>query len=288
MNNYSTEFIDNVLTVRFTDISSGWEQWFLWSGDRHHDNVFCNRELEKKHLDQAKERNAFIIDVGDIFCAMQGKYDPRASREVLRPEDKVDKYLDSIIGHAAEDYAPYAANWLLIGEGNHDRNIEKRHGTNLVDRLVHELRKEHGSNVVHGGYSGWIRFMFTMNKTRRQSINIKYHHGSGGGGPVTKGVISTARQSSYLGNADIVINGHTHDAWILSLGREVLNGKGKVVRSKQDYIRTPGYMDEYFGSKGKKGFEIETWKPPKPIGAVWHRFWMDGHTIEHEATLAVQ
>ena len=287
MNNFTTEFIDNVLTVRFMDISSGWEQWFLWSGDRHHDSVFCNRKFEKKHLDQAKERNALIADFGDIFCAMQGKYDPRASKEGLRPENKVDKYLDSIIKYAAEDYRPYADNWLLIGQGNHDINIEKRHGTNIVDRLVHDLRS-HGSNVVRGGYSGWIKLMFTMNKTRRQSINVKYHHGSGGGGPVTKGVIQTARQSAYLGNADIVVNGHTHDSWILSLGRECLSGKGKVKRGKMDFIRTPGYNDEYFKSKGEKGFEIETWKPPKPIGAVWHRFWMDGKTIEHEATLAVQ
>jgi hypothetical protein len=288
MRNFTTEYIDNVLTVRFKDISSGWEQWVLWSADRHHDSAYCNRKWEKKHLEQAKERDALIADFGDIFCAMQGKWDPRASKDELREEDKVDNYLDTIIAHAAEDYGPYAANWLLIGQGNHDMNIKKRHGTNIVDRLVHDLRKVYGSNVVCGGYSGWMRFMFTMNKTRRQSIYIKYHHGAGGGGPVTKGMISTARQSSYLSNADIVINGHTHDSWITSLGREVMGGKGKVKRSKMDFIRTPGYKDEYFKSKGIKGFEIETWKPPKPIGAVWHRFWMDGKTIEHEATLAVR
>ena len=288
MNNHSTEYIDNVLTVRFDDISKGWEQWMLISADRHHDSVYCNRELEMRHLKQAQERDALIGDFGDLFCAMQGKYDPRASKDGLRPENKVDDYLGSIVKHAEEDYAPYAANWMLIGRGNHDAKVLNKHGTDIINNLADRLRDKHGSNVYAGGYGGWIRFMFTMNKTRAQSIRLKYHHGAGGGGPVTKGVIQTNRQAAYIGNADIVVNGHTHDAWIVPLGREDLNSFGNVERSKMEFIRTPGYKDEYFMAKGIKGFEVETWKAPKPIGAVWLRFWFEGSKIYFESTLAVQ
>ena len=105
----------NVLTVKFSGISSGWEQWFLLSADRHHDNIYCDRELEKKHLDQAKERGAYVLDFGDLFCAMQGKYDPRKSMDDIRPEDVGADYLDRIVRHAAEDYAPYAKQFILIG-----------------------------------------------------------------------------------------------------------------------------------------------------------------------------
>lgn len=38
------------------EVKPGFEQWFLLSGDRHHDNEFCRRDLEKKHLDEAVAR----------------------------------------------------------------------------------------------------------------------------------------------------------------------------------------------------------------------------------------
>lgn len=288
MREHTTEFNHNVLTVRFEDISSGWEQWVLFSADRHHDNIYCNRTLERAHLEQAKERGALITDFGDLFCAMQGKWDPRASKDVLRPEDKVDNYLDTIVKHAVEDYAPYADNWLLIGRGNHDTNILKRHGTDIVSNLVYTLRDKHGSKVVAGGYGGWIRFMFKYHKTVQQSFRLKYHHGAGGGGPVTKGVIQTNRQAVYLPDADIVVNGHTHDAWIVPLCRERMNDAGNVKRDLIHFVRTPGYKDEYFKSEGIKGFEQEKWMPPKPIGAVWGRFWLEDGEMRFEATLAVR
>ena len=288
MGNHTTEFSNNVLTVRFEDISSGWEQWLLLSADRHHDSIYCNRTLERAHLEKAKERGALIADFGDLFCAMQGKYDPRASKSGLREEDKVDDYLGSIIKHAEEDYAPYADNWIIIGRGNHDANILKRHGTDIVNSLVDRLRDKHGSKVVAGGYGGWIRFMFKFHQTSQQSLKLKYHHGSGGGGPVTRGVIQTNRQSVYLRNADIVVNGHTHDAWIVPISNEGLSDAGVVKRGMTCFVRTPGYHDEYFKSEGIKVHVQESWQPPKPIGAVWLRFWLERNVIMFETTLAIQ
>lgn len=288
MSEYTSEFNHNVLTVRFEDISVGWEQWMLLSADRHHDSIYCNRTLERAHLEQVKERDALIFDFGDLFCAMQGKYDPRASKDVLREEDKVNDYLDSIVRHAEEDYAPYAEYWALIGRGNHDANILKRLGTDIINSLVDRLRDKHGSKVVAGGYGGWIRFMFTYHQTSQQSIKMKYHHGSGGGGPVTKGVIQTNRQGVYLKNADIVVNGHTHDAWIMPIATESLSEAGVVKRGLTHFVRTPGYHDEYFKSKGVGGFVQEKWHPPKPIGAVWLRFWLERNEIQFETTLAVR
>ena len=71
--------------------------WVLLTSDRHHDNPHCNQELEKKHLDEAKERNAVIIDYGDLFCAMQGKFDRRASKDHIRPAHQHGNYLDRLV-----------------------------------------------------------------------------------------------------------------------------------------------------------------------------------------------
>ena len=39
------------------------------------------------------------------------------------------------------------------------------------------------------------------------------------------------------------------------------------------FLRTTTYKDSY--QLGEKGFEVEQGKPPKPLGAVWLRFFYD-------------
>lgn len=270
----------NVVSLHFDDVAAGWEQWVLLSSDRHHDNPYCNRGLEKEHLELAKERNALIIDAGDLFCAMQGKYDPRSSMDDIRSEDVGQDYLDRIVKHAAEFYAPYAKHFLVMGDGNHEANIRKRHGMDLISNLIHRLNSEYGGAIHKGYYGGWVRFLFNVNRTRRMSKNLKYHHGAGGGGPVTKGVIQTNRQAVYLPDADIVLNGHTHDGWVLPLARERLTQGGKVKKDLIWFARTPGYKDEYHD--GSKGFHVEQWREPKPQGAVWLRFFYSQSSVEME------
>jgi len=62
---------DNTLVVTFEAIGANWEQWILVTSDRHWDSVHSDRTMQKRHLDEAVERNALIIDLGDLFDAMQ-------------------------------------------------------------------------------------------------------------------------------------------------------------------------------------------------------------------------
>ena len=70
---------ENVLTVR-VNYREDSEFWVLLTADVHWDNPHCDRTLYRRHLDLAKERDAAILNVGDWFCAMQGKYDKRAAK----------------------------------------------------------------------------------------------------------------------------------------------------------------------------------------------------------------
>ena len=76
-----------VVTVRFDDVATGWEKWILLRSDAHHDSRWCNRKLERQHLDEMVARDGAWADFGDLFDAMQGRYDPRKSYEDIRPED---------------------------------------------------------------------------------------------------------------------------------------------------------------------------------------------------------
>ena len=258
--------------VAAVDIPVGfgrWEWWLLVRGDTHWDNPKCDRDLERKHLDQAKERGAGILDVGDLFCAMQGKYDKRADKSSVRPEHQHGDYLDRLVNTAVDYYAPYARNFIAIGQGNHESAIRSRLETNLTDRLVTGLRQRTGSRVQTGGYSGWLWLRFGIGE-RRAPVRLWYMHGYGGGGPVTADTIQAQRQTGYIENADIMVSGHTHDSWTRQFMRVRLDSGGRVKRREIHYIKTGTYKDEYRDGSG--GWHVETGKPPKPLGAYWVRF----------------
>jgi len=271
----NTSLTDNVLTVRLDGIGAGWQQYVMLVSDQHHDSPYCNRKLEKAHLDKALDRGAFIFMGGDTFDAMQGRRDPRANYDHLEPFLKVDNYFDAIVEYCAEFYKPYAKNIVMIGNGNHESAVLQHHNISLVDRLVGELNRA-GGQVHVGGYGTWVRFMLKIS-TKNMSLNMKYYHGAGGEAPVTRGAIQTARQAVYLPDADIVWNGHSHQDYVIAVPRERLSGKGKLFKDTQWHIRTPGYNDEY--GDGSKGWAVEKGLAPKSMGCVWLRLYCEDDTV---------
>jgi len=265
----------NVITLRFDEIAAGWEYWVLLMSDNHHDSPYCRRKLERRHLEMARDRGGLVMIFGDVFDVMQGKFDPRRSLDDVRPEDKVSNYLDSIVDHASQDYGEFADNIALISKGNHESTVLDKTNTCLISRLVDKLNHAttNGHHVYTGGYGGWVKFMFTSNGTRRNSYSMKYHHGSGGGAPVTRGVIHTNRQSVFLPDADIVVNGHNHQAYVLPIARERLTRHNKVITDLCWHIRTPGYKNEW--GDGSGGYAVEKNQGPTPTGAVWLKFYYD-------------
>jgi hypothetical protein len=250
----------------------GDEQYVLLQSDAHQDNPKCVREKLIAHLNEAKERDAPVIDNGDWFCAMQGKWDKRANKNDLRPEHQKANYLDALVDTSADFLKPYLDILTVRGQGNHETAIEKRHETNLTARLVEQLRTMGSSSVKLGGYAGFIVFSVTYASTRKRPFKMFYHHGYGGGGPVTRGTIQTSRMAVYLADADIVWTGHTHDSWEMAISRVKLNQDCTAVEHfRQEHIRTSGYKEDFRDGHG--GWHIERGMPPKPIGAKWLRFY---------------
>jgi len=250
------------------EVAPGWEQWFLLGSDDHWDNPHCDRVMHKRHLDQAVERNAGILRFGDFFCAMQGRYDPRASKESVRPEHQVNNYLDALVNTATDYLMPYRDHIAMIGYGNHETSIMKRQETDLVRRLTTAL------DVPLGGYSGFVRFMFRQGGSGYISHALYYHHGAGGGGPVTKGTIQSNRRAVYIPDATYVVTGHVHEEWRLTQPRVRLSTSGKVYLDEQMHIQLPTYKQE-FDMAG--GYHVENQRPPKPLGGAWLHFYYDNH-----------
>jgi hypothetical protein len=106
----------------------------------------------------------------------------------------------------------------------------------------------------------------------RSSIKARYYHGFGGDAPVTRGIIHTNRQAVYLPDANLIINGHNHNALYVPIQRERISNKGVQYFDTQHHIRIPGYKQSY--GDGTGGWEVTRGAPPKPIGSFWVRLYM--------------
>jgi len=243
----------------------------LLLSDLHWDNPKCNRDLLKKHLNQALEEGCPILLNGDTFCLMQGAYDPRKSKSDIRPEHNVNSYLDAVVNTAIEWFKPYAHLIKMVGYGNHETSILKRQETDVIERFVAGLNREAGTEIEVGGYGGWVIFRFTFGsegyKHKTGSFKLKYFHGAGGAAPVTKGTIQHNRMQTSVEGADAIWMGHVHNDYEVTYTVESLDSKFNVVLKDILMVRTSTYKEEY--NKGKGGWHVERGAGPKPLGGRW-------------------
>ena len=235
--------------------------------DLHWDNPKCDRDLLKKHLDYCKEENIPVMVNGDFFCLMQGRGDNRRNKSDIRPEHNNAKYLDSVVTTAVEWFEPYADILTVIGYGNHETGIIKWQETDILQRFVDLLNLKCNSNVQTGGYGGWL-IVKTMDNTKMFSTKIKYFHGSGGGGVVTKGALNLTRALEVYEGCDVYTMGHIHENSSRNDVRDTLNHnayKGYYVSHKPIHLMITGtYKEEY--QEGAKGWHVERGAPIKPTG----------------------
>jgi UDP-2,3-diacylglucosamine pyrophosphatase LpxH len=242
--------------------------------DPHTDNQHCDRKLQTEHLNEAKAKGAAIVMPGDIFCAMQGKWDKRASKDALDPAfhdggKYQGPYLDKLVEFVGDYYEPFAENIAVVAPGNHETSIQKHHETNLTERLVERLRARTKTQAVTSSYKGWVLYRFYFSGPRNYvTVKLFYHHGWGGGGPVTRGTIDTARML-YVPDARVVAMGHVHHAYEMPIVHDRINDAGRTYQQEQIHVRMPGYKDE---TSCANGFQVERGMAPRPKGAVMLTF----------------
>lgn len=234
--------------------------------DLHWDNPKCDRDRLKRDLDKALKENIKVIINGDFFCLMQGKYDPRGSKKDVRPEHNHNDYFDRIIDTAVEWFKPYHSIIDFIGRGNHEQSILKRQETDILRRFVDMFNMDNrGEHTVQvGGYGGWYVIAFES-AGKRTSYKIKYFHGSGGGGPVTKGIIQFNRKGVSIEGADLIWMGHVHEDMEVTQSIETLNGLFKPKLKDVLYVRTSTYKEEY--GDNYSGWHSERGAQPKTVGS---------------------
>lgn len=236
---------------------SGDTRWLLLTSDIHWDSVSCDREKLKKDLDLAAERQAAIFVFGDLLDLMQGKYDPRSNKKDLRPELLASgkPYLDECIGQAAEWYKPYRDYLALVSAGNHESSVSQRVETDIIGRFCEELK------IEAGGYWGFVQLQASYGKST-ETKSLMFHHGYGGGGEITRGLIDQSRtRSQYY--ADFYVSGHIHRRNCDENVIQALDRLGNVEERSQWFLRCASYKRERHGWHAEKG------RAGRPIGGWW-------------------
>jgi len=240
--------------------------------DVHFDSIKCDVPLFEKHLALAEENNAPVIIGGDLFDAMQGHDDPRRSLDELQKKYKHSNYMDLLVVDVAETLMKYKLQYF-IGMGNHETAVQNKVNTNLTERLCHEMNT-HGGRAMSMGVWGIFRLMFQYEKGATcYRKHLYWHHGYGASAPVTKGVLETIRQSSWLRVADVVMNGHNHQEYTLAFPRLNVSDAGIPYEEYQHFVRTPGYKKSGIIAGDRYGFDVERHPTPTPRGCVlldWH------------------
>ena len=236
--------------------------------DVHWDNPKCNHDVLLQDLNYCKENNIPIMLNGDTFCLMQGKWDPRGNKSDIRPEHNKADYLDAVIKTAVEFFSPYAHLMTVVGYGNHETSILKRHETDVIERFVTLMNYANHTKIYTGGYGGRLVIKVPQRAHNLASFMGKYFHGSGGGGIVTRGEINLTRALEMYEDIDFFVMGHIHENKATNISRESIihhPSKGYFIEHRKMHLAITGtYKEEYMD--GAQGWHIERGAPPKPVG----------------------
>jgi len=256
-----------------------WEQWILLRSDAHTDNKKCDRDLEEKHLREAVERGAIICDLGDCLDLMQGSADRRQCKSQLRSSHAAAAYFDAVIDEVSERYAPYAQNWAFLAQGNHESGWLRHHEVCPTTHLVRAIKSRNPlSQIGAGGYGGWMKVRAAVNNCKL-TWTMRYHHGSGGGAPMSMGVLDSRRMMSWLEGVDCIAVGHNHHSNIVGVAREYLetrNGVYEIRNRHCDFIRCGTYKQDW--GDGSGGWIVEKGPGPTSLRAKWVRLFIRWET----------
>jgi hypothetical protein len=235
--------------------------------DLHWDNPKCDRASLKKDLNHCLENNIPIHINGDLFCLMQGRGDRRSNKSDILPEHNNAFYIDSVINTAVDWFSPYAHLITVVGYGNHETGIIKWQETDVLQRFVDLLNSKNNTQIYVGGYGGWVIVSQQINETSMSTSKIKYYHGTGGGGIVTKGAINLTRALETYEDFDVFTMGHIHENSCRNDVRDTLKHSklGYSLEQKQLHLMITGSYKEEYGD-GSHGWHVERGAPVKPVG----------------------
>jgi len=244
----------------------------LFLGDLHLDHPDADRKALKRLLDDAVERSAAIVLLGDQFDVMQGVGDRRSSKADLRARYAGrDDYLTAVLEDVSEFLTPYAPNIWLVLDGNHESSITKYNEISLTRLLVHELRRAGGPTITPG-YQSYALLQLAWSERGKSDATIPFWiaHGHGGGGDVTKGVNQAQRRAVTYPDARFTVSGHVHSSYCVAHEQHRITSAGITCDTEQEHYVVGSWKNEHTRAGG---WHVEKGRGPRLPSGWWGTFY---------------
>jgi len=230
--------------------------------DIHAGHVNCDKNELKKYLADSDE-STYFIGGGDmidaVICSDVKRY--RKSGDDTKSEAIIDEQIETIY----DVIQGYRERILGLMLGNHEDTILTKCGTNPIKRLCAMLStKEH--DVKYLGYSCLIKLCMRTDKGIGRSLDIRAHHGWGGGTRTQGGSITKYSNDIKYWYADIFLFGHDHRRQFDEVPRLALSGKKLVARPQ--LICLCGSYKKSYSVDGSVTYEEKGGFPPTHIGGI--------------------
>lgn len=180
--------------------------------DLHLGHRNCDLGTLKRTI--AAHRDAYIIGLGDWYDAIIAS-DVRRYRKAMdgtAGEAILDEQEEMLVSLFDDDDFE---NRRILGcaRGNHEDSILKYGGVDLMARFCKRM------NVRYLGYSFLIRLIIRDEHKSTRTVQIRGHHGWGGGCRTLGSVIQKYSHDIKYWNADLFLYGHDHCLHSFSIPR---------------------------------------------------------------------
>ncbi len=225
--------------------------------DVHYGCKHCDVRAFKRYMDDHDD-NTYFLGIGDFYDAIiMSDFRYRRSSDATVKEGMLDELVDM----GAELLEPYKDKILGLGEGNHERKITLKFGTNLVQRLCNRL------GVDFLGYSGLVKLSLREDKKGRgRTVVIRYHHGWGGGSRTQGADLTKYSKDTKYWQADVFLYGHVHRKQADRVPRMGLVGETMV--SKPKVLAICGTFLKTFSKGSESTYSEEGGYPPVDVGGL--------------------
>jgi predicted phosphodiesterase len=235
------------------------KKFLLPFGDIHIGHANSDLDLMQGYLDWAKEKDAWILLMGDLIennnkrSVGAGVYE-----QTMNPDDQVDEVISMLL--------PYKDQIVGCLTGNHEERLFKDSGLD-PSRLIAKVL-----GCPYLRYAGFLRAY-----VNGIPYTIYATHG-GSGASTTSGKINAVQKLALIADADVYLMGHVHDVGDFPRSQKVYDKKSKtIIDRRQHFVLTGNYLT-YNDSYG----EMKNYIPPK-LGAP--RIRLDGERLDTHVSI---
>jgi len=208
-------------------------------GDVHYGNINADIKKFKDTIEYVKNKeNCYVVLMGDM-CEAIMLADKRFDAQAIAPElrSRMSDLAFAQYENMRDMLMPIKHKILVSIMGNHGDNLRTKFNTDFDAWMAKEL------GVPMAGYSAFLVIKFDRQQFHTETLTIFLHHGYMSSRK-TGAKVNAIESLSEMFEADVYLNGHSHDLFVTSKVQLSVAGN-KVKESKKYFAHTGTFLKTY-------------------------------------------